>query len=114
MAKGKLRTCLVDRTQYEYCPRCSNDPTWKFVFCCDSCRQVKLLMDRYENNHVSIKEANEILDSLDLSNLENFDEYYKSKISEIRANSTTKKSAKSKKEESKEETPLEEPSGDSE
>lgn len=101
MAKGKLRTCLVDRTQYHYCPRCSDEPTWKFVFCCDTCLQIKLLMDKYENNHISAKEANDVLNSLDLSNYDNFDDYYKKEIAEIRASSTSKTKTKPKKDESK-------------
>lgn len=114
MAKGKLRICYVDKTQYNYCRKCSSDPTWKFVYCCENCRDIKYLLDAYEAKAISANEANKRLDELDLSNLDNFADYIKEEIAEIRANSTTKKSTKSKKEESNGETPQDEPSGDSE
>ena len=38
MAKKAKRICYVDKTQYEYCPRCSDAPKWHFTFCCENCK----------------------------------------------------------------------------
>lgn len=101
MAKGKPRICYVDKTSYNYCRKCSSDPTWKFVYCCENCRDINYTIDAYKAKAVTADDAVKKLDNLDLSNYDNFTDYIKSEIADIRANSTPKTKTKSKKDESK-------------
>lgn len=94
MAKGKLRTCYVCGTQYNYCPRCSDDPKWKFVYCCENCRDINYTIDKYKAGVATADEANDIMSNLDLSKVK--DDYFKGYIEEIRDKSTPKKSNKAK------------------
>lgn len=96
MAKGKLRTCYICNTQYNYCPRCSNEPTWKLVYCSDNCKQIRYILDEVKAGVTKASEAKEALDKLDLSK-DNFKDFVKAEIAYINANSTSKKSTKAKK-----------------
>ncbi len=90
------RTCLICKSQYEYCPRCSNDPLWKFTFCSENCHNIDTIICNYsgfKRGHYagySVDKANEELEQCDLSNIANAPKDYQEIVEEIKANSKPK------------------------
>ena len=90
MAKKVKRICYVDKTQYEYCPRCSSAPKWHFTFCCENCKNINYIIDEYTAKMITATEAYAKLEKCDLSNYKNFTDYHKQMVDEIKANAKKK------------------------
>lgn len=82
----KNRKCAVCRTEYSYCPHCGEDkdkPTWYFTFCSSNCKDIYDVTSKFENRQLTIGKAKKMLDTLDLSKLDNFGDSYKSSVAKI-------------------------------
>ena len=93
MSKIGLRTCCVCHNQYEFCLSNSKDklkPSWHYAYCCENCKDIYTVTAGYENGDISIDEAKEKIDKLDLSNINNFGESYQNTIKKINKNFTRK------------------------
>lgn len=83
---AKIRTCMVDRKQYTYCPKCGKDnpnETWRFLFCSDNCRQIYHVVEDYKKEKISISEANSKLNNFSITDKENLGEYIIAPLTEI-------------------------------
>lgn len=90
MARTVKRICYVCRKEYEYCHRCSDGPTWHYAFCDENCKDLSKILDDYTAGITTANDANKLLEKIDLSNLDNFAEFAKNEIEEIKANSKPK------------------------
>lgn len=103
MGKKNNRICIICNKPYHYCPTCGEDagkPTWHFVFDNENCNEIYETCVAYRDKVISIKEASEKINKLDLSELENFAESTKAQIKEIlqyKENNTIQKSTVSPK-----------------
>lgn len=91
------RTCIVDRVKYKYCHNCSDfDPTekWRYLYCCDNCRQIYLACDDFVNNNISALEAQDKLNALDLSKKDEFIGTIRKNIDDIYSVERPKKKVK--------------------
>ena len=81
------RICIVDKAEYRYCGRCSKYPHREGgeMFCSDNCRNIFNACSKYVTKNINATEANELLEKLDLSNYDNFQDALKKNITDIRA-----------------------------
>lgn len=86
MAKKGKRICYICGKEYEYCHRCSKDPTWKYVFCDENCKHISKILDDYVAGIITANAANDVLKTLDLSGYSNFHQFAKDEIEDIKAN----------------------------
>lgn len=85
MAKPN-RTCVICSHQYYYCQGCPDDlrETWHIMFCCDSCKTIYEVLNKYEYKHIDAKQAKELLkDIVDLSNIEKYSEGTQKLLKEV-------------------------------
>lgn len=95
MAKKNNRKCIICNCEYHYCPTCSEDsekPTWYFIFHNKNCHDIYDVCTQYRDKEIDAEKANEILSSLDLSDIENFEETTRLQIEEIMKTKVTKNS----------------------
>lgn len=83
---AKIRECLVDKVQYQYCPHCNGNnsaETWRFLFCSDNCRNINSVFEGVRDNKISEDEARTRLASCNLDKIETFGERYKTLLKPI-------------------------------
>jgi len=79
-----LRNCILCGKEYDYCPRCDRTrPAYFIKYCSENCKEIHLVENRYSFNHLTQQGAADVLNTLDLSNLENFNETDKAYIKGI-------------------------------
>ena len=74
----RSRKCYLCGTNYNYCPTCSTDltkPTWMSEFHSEDCMKIFDTCTRFNMEMMSKSEAQEVLNSCDLSNRSNFKSY---------------------------------------
>ena len=74
----KSRECYLCGTDYKYCGSCSNDrmkPAWMSEFHSENCKNIFDICTRFNMNLMSKAEAQDELNTCDLSNKENFKSY---------------------------------------
>ena len=74
----RRRECYLCRETYEYCGSCSQDrtkPSWMSEFHTESCKNIFDICTRYNLGMMSKAEAQDGLNSCDLTNKENFKSY---------------------------------------
>lgn len=74
----RTRKCYLCGETYKYCPTCSQDltkPIWMSEFHSEDCMKIFDTCTRYNMDMMSKSEAQEILNSCDLSNRSNFKSY---------------------------------------
>lgn len=87
MRKRDIRTCVLCKQNYSYCPVCNPEdrlkPTWYFCYCSDNCHDIDDIASAYEDGRITDTEAKAKLEKLDLSRKEYFGESYKNSIVSI-------------------------------
>ena len=87
MSKRDIRTCVLCKQNYSYCPVCNPEdrlkPTWYFCYCSDNCHDIDSIASAYEDGRMTDIEAKTKLEKLDLSRKEYFGESYKNSIASI-------------------------------
>ena len=87
MSKRDIRTCVLCKQNYSYCPVCNPEdrlkPTWYFCYCSDNCHDIDSIASAYEDGRITDIEAKAKLEKLDLSRKEYFGESYKNSITSI-------------------------------
>ena len=87
MSKRDIRTCVLCKQNYSYCPVCNPEdrlkPTWYFCYCSDNCHDIDSIASAYEDGRMTDIEAKTKLEKLDLSRKEYFGESYKNSITSI-------------------------------
>lgn len=87
MRKRDIRTCVLCKQNYSYCPVCNPEdrlkPTWYFCYCSDNCHDIDGIASAYEDGRITDTEAKAKLEKLDLSRKEYFGESYKNSITSI-------------------------------
>lgn len=80
------RICFTCMKEYSYCPRCGEDankPYWMFTFHDANCRKIFDTMQRHYQKEYSDEEAIKILDSCDLSKLQDFEPSIRKQIQSL-------------------------------
>lgn len=80
------RTCIVDLKKYKYCPHCggyNSEETWRFIYCCENCMHIDKVLQRYVSGEIDELKAQEELEKLDMSNVDNFHKMTKKMINKI-------------------------------
>lgn len=87
MNKRDIRTCVLCKQNYSYCPVCNPEdrlkPTWYFCYCSDNCHDIDSIASAFEDGRMTDIEAKAKLEKLDLSRKEYFGESYKNSIASI-------------------------------
>ena len=87
MSKRDIRTCVLCKQNYSYCPVCNPEdrlkPTWYFCYCSDNCHDIDSIASAFEDGRMTDIEAKAKLEKLDLSRKEYFGESYKNSIASI-------------------------------
>lgn len=86
------RTCVVDNSKYNYCPKCGHDDpmeSWRRNFCSENCREIYNVSSSYVRKMLTANEAKQLLNGLDISKLNNFNTSYKNTISDIMFNAVS-------------------------
>lgn len=74
----KSRECYLCGTEYRYCGTCSNDrlkPAWMSEFHSESCKNIFDICTRFNLSMMSKSEAQDALNTCDLTNRANFKSY---------------------------------------
>lgn len=74
----RSRECYLCGKDYQYCPTCSQDkmkPAWMSEFHSESCKNIFDICTRFNMDLMSKSEAQDALNSCDLTNKENFKSY---------------------------------------
>lgn len=83
MAK-KNRTCLTCNEKYSYCSNCNRtDPFWMAEFHSENCKNIFEICTNFNVGLMSKSEAQEALNSCDLSNKANFKSYIQRDLENI-------------------------------
>lgn len=72
------RECYLCGKDYQYCPTCSQDrmkPVWMSEFHSDNCKNIFDICTRFNMKLMSKTDAQQALDTCDLSNKANFKSY---------------------------------------
>lgn len=58
-----IRKCIVDLTEYKYCPHCGDNPeeTWRFIYCSENCRGIDKALQGFVSGRLNELEAQEEL-----------------------------------------------------
>ena len=87
MANNKNnRTCIICGRSYRYCPTCGEDtgkPTWYAIFDGENCHDIYETCVAYRDKNITVKEAYEKMNKLDLSYLDSIVPATKAQIEEI-------------------------------
>ena len=79
-----LRNCTLCGTQYDYCPRCDEtQPTYLLKYCSANCKEISLVLNKYNFKHLTKDEAADELKKLDLAKLDKFNDSAKTAINGI-------------------------------
>ncbi len=66
---AKLRECIVCGTKYKYCRSCSQaynpTETWRSIYCCENCRSIYHVIDKFRSKKIDAKEAQKQIELLD-------------------------------------------------
>ena len=92
------KICYLCGEKYRYCPTCSQDrmkPAWMSEFHSESCMKIFDICTRFNLGMMSKVEAQEALNTCDLSNKENFKSYVQHDLEVIFAEEPKKAKAKS-------------------
>lgn len=95
----KPRICMVDRTTYKYCPNCADynaDETWRFLFCCERCRDIYSVYEQYRDGHISAPDAKKELKALNVKDVDGLNERVGVVLKEILAYKAAPKRKKTK------------------
>ena len=90
----RTRECYLCGETYKYCSSCSQDrmkPAWMSEFHSENCKNIFDICTRFNMELMSKAEAQEALDSCDLSNKENFKSYVQTDIENIYAGEPKKR-----------------------
>ena len=82
----RQRECYLCGESYKYCGSCSQDlvkPSWMAEFHSENCKNIFDICTRFNMNMMSKTEAQEVLNSCDLSNKDNFKSYVKRDLEAI-------------------------------
>lgn len=85
------RKCIVDLTNYRYCNQCNEfnpDETWRFLFCCENCRNIYRIVDEYDAKKITANEAKEKLEKCDLTKIDSFQKFVKRDIERMFSEAT--------------------------
>lgn len=88
------RECYLCGTDYKYCNTCSQDrmkPAWMSEFHSENCKNIFDICTRFNMELISKTEAQEALNSCDLSNKSNFKSYVKRDLENIFAEEPKKR-----------------------
>lgn len=80
------RKCIVDLKDYKYCNNCNEfnpTETWRFLFCCENCRDIYHTVEDCNAGKITADEAKERLEKYDLSGLSHFQKFVKRDIEGI-------------------------------
>lgn len=80
------RKCIICGTRYSYCPHCSEDtnkPTWMAIFCGENCKDIYTTLDDFRDGRISRKDAQTVLNGLDLSPIEKLPKNFQEIFNEI-------------------------------
>jgi hypothetical protein len=80
------RTCFTCGKKHSYCPSCYEDrelETWHIMFDKENCKTIFDIVNRSFYQHISIDEANSLLEKCDLSELDTFNDDIKKDIENI-------------------------------
>lgn len=80
------RKCIVDLKDYRYCNHCNefnSQETWRFLFCCENCRDIYHTVEDYNSGKLTADEAKERFEKYDLSGLDHFQKFVKRDIEGI-------------------------------
>jgi hypothetical protein len=90
MTDSKERRCACCRKTYTFCPRCPQDagkPYFYYTFCSENCKDIYNTLSAFTDKDITATEANERLNTLDLSRIEDFGESYRNTIAKVRTES---------------------------
>ena len=82
----RSRECYLCGRHYEYCGSCSSDrmkPAWMSEFHSENCKNIFDICTRFNMQLMSKAEAQDALNSCDLSNKENFKSYVQHDLENI-------------------------------
>ena len=82
----RARECYLCGQEYQYCPTCSQDkmkPAWMSEFHSKNCKNIFDICTRFNMQLMSKAEAQDALNSCDLSNKENFKSYVQCDLENI-------------------------------
>lgn len=83
---AKIRNCLMDNTEYKYCPDCADnnkDESWRFLYCSERCRDIDFAVRAYKSNKNTLGDVKNILAKYDITSDANFTDYGKAQLSEF-------------------------------
>lgn len=95
----RTRTCYLCGQDYQYCPTCSQDkmkPTWMSEFHSESCKNIFDICTRFNMQLMSKTEAQDALNSCDISNKANFKSYVQRDLEVIFAEEPKKRGLRAK------------------
>ena len=90
----RSRECYLCSQTYQYCPTCSQDkmkPAWMSEFHSENCKNIFDICTRFNMQLMSKTEAQDALNTCDLSNKANFKSYVKRDLEVIFADEPKKK-----------------------
>lgn len=76
----KERICSVCGKKYKFCPHCQEDshkPMWFYSFCSYECHDIYNIASQFENGTIDIESANNKLNKLDISKVDDRTSYKK-------------------------------------
>ena len=87
MATQNNKTCIICGKNYTYCPVCNsgaaNKPTWYAIFDGQNCHDIYEICVAYRDKEISIEDAYNKMNNLDLSYLDSIVPATKAQITEI-------------------------------
>lgn len=57
---AKIRHCIVDQTEYKYCPHCDGGNVynaWRTIYCCENCMGVHHVYKEYKDGNITLEQA---------------------------------------------------------
>lgn len=78
------RKCIVDLTEYKYCPNCGDDAneTWRFIYCSEKCRSIDKILQGYVAGNIDALAAQYSLNRIGFD-IEKMDSTVKKTIEQI-------------------------------
>ena len=87
MVNPHKRVCKVCGNIYSYCPQCKEDfykPTWYFMFCSETCKNIFEILSACEVGNLSLEETKLKLEAIvNDENLQKFDAFMREQIQDI-------------------------------
>lgn len=94
---SKVRSCCVCGKQYEYCPTCNHDPSWKMLYDTETCKEIMNIISGYNMNIISKDAAKSKIDDLHVNSFSDFKKEIASVLQDICAISNSRPKRKRKK-----------------